>query len=58
MAQDEMGVINQIEIQRKPGHLPSKWQTLILSEFPAGMTYFSYNVEINLGLPALLLFIR
>lgn len=58
MAQDKMGVINQREIQRKPRHLPSKWQTLMLSQFPAGMTYFSYNVEINLGLPALLLFIR
>lgn len=58
MAQDKMGVINQREIQRKPRHLPSKWQTLTLSQFPAGMTYFSNNVEINPGLPALLLFIR
>lgn len=57
MAQDKMGVINQREIQRKQRHLPSKWQTLMLSQFPAGMAYFRYNVEINLRLPALLLFI-
>lgn len=38
-------------------HLPSKLQTLVLSQFPAGMTYFSYTIEINLWLPALLLFI-
>lgn len=55
LAQDKIGVMNRREIQRKPRHVPSKWQTLMLSQFPAGMSYFSHNVEINLRLPALLL---